>query len=150
MYNKFASWIGSWPTPVKHFLAVFIGTLATVISGAIIAHGGVWGLAWLDVFKDGTDKGVVAALATIGVFTLTPLTSAYGIGKVVDSASTSIDVAAAPEPLVDYTGIPVPLPNDASTVSPNSLGGINAADDALLSDSVVVSDPALQDGVTGP
>lgn len=67
------------PAPVRHFLAVFIGSALVVVARAVVDASGVTGVNWTDTGNAAIAAGVAAGLATVGVFAVTPLTSSYGV-----------------------------------------------------------------------
>ncbi len=79
--DSIKSWIAGWPSPVRHFVAVFLGAVVATVIQAVVAHGGIWGIDWKPVLSSGLDRGLVLAVASVGVLALTPLTSSYGVGK---------------------------------------------------------------------
>ncbi len=91
------SWVASLPSPVRHFIAVVLGTIIATAISAVVAHGGYFGVAWGSVLRDGFDKGVILAIATIGLLAVSPLTSSFGVGK------GTVDV-----PVVPSENVPVP------------------------------------------
>lgn len=76
-----SEWIASLPTPVRHAAAAFIGTYVAIVVAAIVAARGVTGVDWNVVLVGGLDKSVLAAALTVAAMAVTPLTSAYGVGK---------------------------------------------------------------------
>lgn len=74
------SFIVGLPAPIRHFIAVTLGTLVLFVAGSVSAAGGVFDLAWVEVGKDAVDAAVVAGAGVLVLY-VTPLTDAYGVGK---------------------------------------------------------------------
>ena len=104
-YQDFsATIIKDIPTPVRHFIGVFLGTFIAVIFAAIIDQGGVTGVVWGTLLGHALDSGVISAIGAVGVFWITPLSGSYGVGAKA-LASQNQDTATTP-PIVPSTDIP--------------------------------------------
>jgi len=97
--TKLNEWIAGLPAPVRHGLAIFVGTLGLAMIVAIQAHGGVVGLDWSAALLGGVDEAAVAAVGALVVLFSTPLTDAYGFGK-HEAAKQEV------EPGVSQTAVP--------------------------------------------
>jgi hypothetical protein len=91
------AWIEKLPAPVRHIAAVFIGTYAAVVIGAILAAEGVTAVEWSGTLVDGLNKAAVVALTVILTLYITPLTNAYGVGKEVDNSAPSTVPSGDPD-----------------------------------------------------
>lgn len=77
-----SEWIERLPAPVRHAAAAFLGVYVTTIAAAIIASNGVTDVPWSGTLLDGLNKAAVAAAGVVVTLYATPLTDAYGVGKV--------------------------------------------------------------------
>jgi hypothetical protein len=89
------------PAPVRHTLAAFIGVFLTTVIAAIISAEGVTGVLWNETLISALNKGVVGAVGVFAVLFVTPLTDAYGVGKV-----TPLPEEVLAEPHVDDEPLP--------------------------------------------
>ncbi len=67
--------------PIRHGLAILIGTFLGIFFTAIISNGGVTTLDFGATFISAIDDAVVAAVSSVLILYVTPLTKSYGIGK---------------------------------------------------------------------
>ncbi len=74
-------WFGSLPAPVRHFLAVVVGTAGTFFLGKIVEAGSIYGVDYAAAALQAVDAGVLAGIGVLLVLYVTPLTDAYGVGK---------------------------------------------------------------------
>ncbi len=79
--NRVKQAIEGLPAPVRHSLAVFVGSLLAVFLGQVIAADGVSTLSWGSSLIESIDTACVATAGTILTLYVTPLTDAYGVGK---------------------------------------------------------------------
>jgi hypothetical protein len=77
-----SEWIEQLPAPVRHAVAAFLGVYVTTIAVAILAANGVTEVPWSGTLVDGLNKAFVAAAGIVATLYVTPLTDAYGVGKV--------------------------------------------------------------------
>ncbi len=75
-------WVESWPAPIRHLLAAFLGVFVTVLGAAVVSAGGVTGVDWGPTVVGALDEAAVAAVGVLLALYITPLTDAYGVGKV--------------------------------------------------------------------
>lgn len=94
--NDTANWITTHiPAWVRHPVAIFIGTYAAIVLGAIVSAKGITTVPdWGNVFKDGLDTGAAAAAGGLVALFALPLTDAYGVGK-------KTEIGSEPRPEVD-------------------------------------------------
>lgn len=76
-----SEWIAGLPAPVRHAAAAFVGAFVAFIVAAVITAAGVTGVDWPATLLGALDKSALAAALTVGTMAVTPLTSAYGVGK---------------------------------------------------------------------
>lgn len=81
MSDLYSNIYNNIPAPVRHGLAIFIGTFLGIFFTAIIANGGVTTLDFGSTFVSAIDDAVVSAVGSLLVLYVTPLTKSYGIGK---------------------------------------------------------------------
>lgn len=81
MLSNFNHWVAALPAQVRHFAAAFLGSALAVVGAAVVSAGGVFGIDWTHTAETAVSAGVIAALATVAVFAVTPLTSSYGLKK---------------------------------------------------------------------
>jgi len=80
-----SEWIQGLPAPVRHFAGVVVGTFVLFVVGAVISAGGVTGVEWFEVLKAAADAACVGGAGVLVLY-VTPLTDAYGVGKVKPDA----------------------------------------------------------------
>ena len=80
-----SEWIKGLPAPVRHFLGVVVGTFVLFVVGAVVSAGGVSAVEWVAVLKAAADAAAVGGAGVLVLY-VTPLTDAYGVGKVKPDA----------------------------------------------------------------
>lgn len=108
--DRVSKFFADLPAPVRHFIAILVGVFIAAVVAAIVANQSVFDLDWVTTLKDSIDKAIIAALASLGVLTVTPLTDAYGVGAAAAKDAKSEEIVQAIElsvipdetPLVPY------------------------------------------------
>ena len=113
--------LDKFPPPVRHAVLLWGSVFGLYVAQAVSAAGGVSGVDWHTVTV-GAVNGACAAVAGIGILTLTPLTAQYGVGATTipaaqAAADAAVQAAAAVPPVVNnyFTATPVatdPVPTD--------------------------------------
>lgn len=81
MFTKLKAALDRLPTALRDFVVGAAATGVGLVLQAVVGAGGVTGVDWPDVLLGAVNAAAVAG-ATVGLLAVTPLTAAYGVGKV--------------------------------------------------------------------
>lgn len=106
------------PAPVRHFVAAFVGAFILFVSQGFQADGTpAWGY--------GAKEAFIAAVGTLGILAITPLTDAYGTGKKAGELVEEATIEAVVEIALE-DALPVDDdPEEAVADGPNTAEGLS-------------------------